>query len=213
MTKEAYEKALCQRQGNERTNLFSRATVAICGLGGLGSAIALMLARSGVGRLVVIDHDEVELSNIHRQQYRISQIGQKKTDSIKELIGEVNPYCDVITKNVIVTEENIGGLLAEADVVCEAFDKPENKAMLVNTMQTLFPEKPVVTGSGMAGFGDANAIRTKHITPTLTVCGDGVSDVATQGSLVAARVGICAGHQALSILARIEGLEREEDGR
>ena len=66
-TKEEWNNALEERHGKELHTAFSSATVAVCGLGGLGSNIAIALARAGVGRLILIDFDRVDITNLHRQ--------------------------------------------------------------------------------------------------------------------------------------------------
>ena len=81
-TKEAWDVALKERHGEELQEKFSAATVAICGLGGLGSNIAVSLARAGIGKLILIDFDHVDISNLHRQQYKADQIGIYKTEAL-----------------------------------------------------------------------------------------------------------------------------------
>lgn len=205
MTEKEFFDALINRQGEEKTRRFREAKVAICGLGGMGSLVALSLARAGVGELKLMDFDEVTLSNIHRQQYRLSQVGKAKTEAVAELVNEVNPFCRVVTENGRITEENVEAVLKGYDMVCEDFDNPQAKAMLTNEVLTRFPEKTLVACSGMAGFGEANRIRTKQIAKRFYLCGDGTSDVKEAGSLVAPRVTVCAGHQALMVLQLLAG--------
>ncbi|MBQ4037691.1 MAG: thiamine biosynthesis protein ThiF [Clostridia bacterium] len=199
-TKEEWNKALCRRHGEELQQKFSSATVAICGLGGLGSNIAMALARAGIGRLILIDFDKVELTNLHRQQYKASQIGRNKTEALAENLEEVAPFTELECHTVRLTEENAAHLLQEADVICEAFDKAEEKAMLVGIVLEAMPEKYLVAASGMAGLGSANTIRTRRVAKRFYLCGDGASDVSEAGSLVASRVMLCAAHQAHTVL-------------
>ena len=112
---------------------------------------------------------------------------------------------EVATSTVRVTEENIPSLLADADVICEAFDKAEAKAMLVNSVLEHFPDKWLVSGNGMAGKDSANLIRTRRIGRRFVLCGDGVSDVETSGTLFSARVMACAAHEALAVIRIIAG--------
>lgn len=177
-----------------------QAHVAVCGLGGLGSNIAIALARCGIGRLHLMDFDRVDLTNLNRQQYGIAQLGRPKPEALKEELLAINPYLDIRTDFVKLTEENIPELLAEDDYICEAFDVPEAKAMLTNCVLEHFPEKYLVGASGMAGFGNSNAIRTRQILPRYYLCGDGVSDIEHCGGLMAPRVMLCAAHQANKIL-------------
>ena len=192
--KEALEQALRERQGAELTARFSAAAVAVCGLGGLGSHIAGFLARAGVGRLILIDFDRVDLTNLHRQQYKASQVGRYKTE------GEAAPSLSLELRTVRLTAENVPSLLEGADVICEALDEAAAKAMLVNTVLEQLPEKLLVAASGMGGLGGANPIHTRRLTGRFYLCGDGVSDVADGIGLVAPRVALCAAHQAHMVL-------------
>ena len=76
--------ALEKKQGSVATAKLQAATVAICGLGGLGSNIAISLARSGIGKLILIDFDTVDITNLHRQQYKASQVGLPKAEALLE---------------------------------------------------------------------------------------------------------------------------------
>ena len=195
--------ALRLRHTPELQDKISRAGAAVCGLGGLGSNIAFALARCGIGYLHLIDFDCVDLTNLNRQQYLASQIGMPKPRALKEELLEVNPYLDIRTDFVRMTEENIPELLKEDQYICEAFDVPQAKAMLTNTVLERFPEKILVGASGMAGLGNSNGIQTRKILPNYYLCGDGTSDVQTCGGLMAPRVMICAAHQANQILELI----------
>ena len=199
-TKEEWNKALCERYGEDVQKKFSAATVAVCGLGGLGSNIAIALARAGIGRLILIDFDRVDITNLHRQQYKVNQIGKYKTDALFENLKEIAPYIDMELHTVRITRDNAEEFLKDADIICEAFDNAEAKAMLTNFVLETMPSKFLVAASGMAGFGSANSIRTRKITSKFYLCGDKQSDVDWEGSLVASRVMLCAAHQAHTVL-------------
>lgn len=201
--------ALEERQGKELTERFQSASAAICGLGGLGSNIAIALARSGIGKLILIDFDRVDLANLHRQQYKVSQIGKWKTLALQENLQEIAPYVEVETHTVRMTQTNTAGLLRGAAVICEAFDDPCAKAMLVNVVQEKLPEKYVVAASGMAGMESGNGIQTRRVTKRFYLCGDGISEVTEGRGLFASRVMLCAAHQAHMVL-RIFAGELEE---
>ena len=192
--------ALIARHGLDLHKRFSSATVAVCGLGGLGSNIAIALARAGVGRLILIDFDRVDLTNLHRQQYKANQIGCYKADALAENLLEIAPYTKVETVTSKITEENVADFLKDADIVCEAFDNAESKAMLVNGVLEQLPECYLVAASGMAGMDTPNTIKTRRIMKRFYLCGDGVSDVADTIGLVAPRVMLCAAHQAHTVL-------------
>lgn len=202
-TRREMDAAFDARFPEEFHRAVSEARVAVAGLGGLGSNIAVMLARSGVGHLFLVDFDRVDITNLNRQAYRIPHIGQYKTDALKSILEEINPYLEIETRCVRVTEENAAELFGGYPFVCEAFDRPENKAMLVNALLTRCPDATVVSGNGMAGYGDANAIRTEKVMRRLYVCGDQTTGVAPGAGLIAPRVAICAGHQANAILRLI----------
>ncbi len=199
-TKDEWQNALIQRHGEKLQAIISNATVAICGLGGLGSNIAMLLARAGVGKLVLIDFDRVEITNLHRQQYKADQLGVNKTDALKENIHEISPYTDVAAHTVKITEHNVEELLSDADIICEAFDNAAEKAMLTNYVLGNLKTKYLIASSGMAGLGTANSITTRKIAKRFYLCGDGTSDAANDIGLVASRVAICAAHQAHAVI-------------
>lgn len=204
-SREVMRDALNIRHGEDLQNKISAARVAVCGLGGLGSNIAIALARAGVGHLHLIDFDRVDLTNLNRQQYAVGQLGQYKTDALRETLSLVSPYCDVTCDTVRVTDENLPDLLKAEDYICEAFDRAEAKAMLVSGVLEHFPEKYLVAASGLAGLGSANTIQTRRVSQRFYLCGDGTSDSSVGLGLVASRVLVCAAHEANMILRLIAG--------
>ncbi len=198
--------ALAQRHGAELQEKFSAASVAVCGLGGLGSNIAIHLARAGIGTLHIIDFDCVDISNLNRQQYFPDQLGMPKSQALSATLSRIAPYCRITAHNVKLNEVNVPQLLADSDIIIEAFDNAEAKAMLVNTVLESFPDKFLIAGSGMAGMGSANSIVTRKVTDHFFLCGDGVSDVSGDMGLVAPRVAVCAAHQAHMALRIIAGI-------
>lgn len=204
-TREEMYAALEERHGAELQRKLSAAKVAVCGLGGLGSNIAIALARAGVGKLHIIDFDIVDISNLNRQQYFPEQLGQLKADALYDTLKRIAPYCEIVREQVKLDEDNIPKLLADDDIIAEAFDKADQKAMLVNCVLEKMPQKYLVSGSGMAGISPSNMITTKRIMKRFYLCGDGVSDVDDGMGLVASRVFICAGHQAHAIIRIIAG--------
>ena len=204
-TKEEFYNALVCRNGADYQKKFDEACVAICGLGGLGSNIAICLARAGVGNLILIDYDVVDVSNLHRQQYKASQVGMSKTEALLSNLKEINPYINIETKQIKMSEENAMELVEEADIVCEAFDDPVCKAILVNEVLEKAPDKYVLSSSGMAGFGSANLISTKKISKRFFLSGDSVSDVNDGIGLVSSRVMVCGAHEAHMVLRILIG--------
>ena len=204
-SKKEWMDTLNERHGSGLQQKISSATVAVCGLGGLGSNIAIALARVGVGKLILIDFDRVDITNLHRQQYKANQIGLYKTEALAENLLEIAPYVKTQTFTEMITEDNFANLLKEADVICEAFDNAEAKAMLVNGILEQLPECYLVAASGMAGMGTPNTIQTRKIMKKFYLCGDEVSDVADTIGLVAPRVMLCAAHQAHTVLRILAG--------
>ena len=177
----------------------------IAGLGGLGSNVAYSLARIGVGHLHLIDFDVVDITNLNRQQYFMEHIGMPKTDALKSLLLKINPYLDIRTDCVKVTEANLKELFEDAQIVCEAFDNPEAKAMLVNGILEYFPEKKLVSATGMAGYESSNTICTKRMMKNFYLCGDRVTEPTYGNGLMAPRVAICAAHEANMITRLLLG--------
>ncbi len=181
--------------------------VAIAGLGGLGSNIAVMLARIGVGHLLLVDFDSVEPSNLNRQSYYIRHLGMPKTLALQSQLAEINPFVSVETRTVRVEADNVAELFAGWDILCEAFDKPAAKAMLVSAALEKLPGVKIVAASGLAGFASANAIRTARPLERLYLCGDLETAAAVGTGLMAPRVQVCAGHQANTVLRLLAGIE------
>lgn len=209
-TKDDIWQALVTRHSAGVQERLRRAKVAVAGLGGLGSNVAVSLARIGVGHLHLVDFDRVELTNLNRQQYFLKDVGRYKTDALKEELLEINPYLDIRADCLRVTEENLGELFQEEEIICEAFDVPECKAMLVNGILERYPEKIVVSASGMAGYGKSNEIRTRRVTKHFYLCGDEISEAGGEMGLMAPRVVVCAGHEANLIAQIIIEKETEE---
>ena len=204
-TKNEWMDALIARHGHDLHERFSSATVAICGLGGLGSNIAISLARAGIGKLILIDFDRVDIANLHRQQYKANQIGLYKGDALAEILLEIAPYTEVTAVAAKITDKNFADFLKDADVVCEAFDNAEAKAMLVNGVLEQLPRCYLVAASGMAGMDTPNNIRTRKVMNRFYLCGDETNDVAGTIGLVAPRVMLCAAHQAHTVLSILAG--------
>lgn len=203
VTKEVLDRAFDERFPVRLKEKLQNASVAVAGLGGLGSNIAVSLARSGVGHLFLVDFDVVDVTNLNRQMYLIPHLGMPKTDALRDILAQINPWLDVRTRQVRVTPENVRELFSGWPIVCEAFDRPDQKAMLVGTLLSQCPDSIVISGNGMAGLGDANDIQTRQKLRRLYVCGDDTTGSAPGAGLMAPRVAICAGHQANKVLQLI----------
>ncbi|MEI8206001.1 MAG: sulfur carrier protein ThiS adenylyltransferase ThiF [Kiritimatiellales bacterium] len=172
------------------------ATVGIAGLGGLGSAIAVALARVGVGKLIIADFDVVEPSNLNRQQYFVDQIGMLKTDALVSNLRKINPYVQVEAHTLKLTQDNILPMFGTVDVMIEAFDRADQKAMLLQAFTAQKPDVPFIGASGMAGFGSEETIGVKKMGRNIYIVGDLETAAQPGCGLMAPRVGIAAHMQA-----------------
>lgn len=153
----------------------AKTTVAITGAGGLGSNCAMILVRAGFRKFILADFDVITDSNLNRQFYRPDQIGLVKVETLKENLLAINPGLEIVTHNTRVTEENIDDILAGADVVVEAFDGPESKALI---SQKMFADpRPYVCVSGIAGYGNADRIKTRELRNNNWLIGDGETGI------------------------------------
>ncbi len=208
--RQALEEALGARCGQEIQRKLRDSYVAVAGLGGLGSNVAAALARAGVGRLLLVDFDRVDISNLNRQHYFIKHLGMPKPEALKEQLLQINPWMKVETAFVKVTQKNTEQLFQNVQVVCEAFDRAENKAMLVNRVLELFPQKGLVCASGLAGYGRSNQIQTRKIGRNFYLCGDEISENLPGMGLWAPRAALCAAHQANAVLELLLGPQDTE---
>lgn len=186
-----------------------KTVVGIAGLGGLGSSVAIALARMGIGRLVLADFDLVEPSNLNRQQYFVHQIGLSKVNATRDNLAQINPYVEIEIHNVLLNEENTVSIFRSVDILVEAFDKPEMKGMLVNSFLSEYSDRPVVSASGLAGYASPNHIATRQLGKNLFIVGDLKSAAQPGWGLMAPRVGVAAHHEACKVLELILGEARE----
>ena len=182
--------------------------VGIAGLGGLGSVVAIALARIGVGKLILVDFDVVEPSNLNRQQYFIDQIGMLKAEALQQNLSKINPCVRVQVYNERLDRNNVGRIFREVDVIVEAFDRAEEKAMLINVVSEKMPDKYIVAASGVAGYGDNNEIKTVRFSSKIFIVGDQRTAAQPGVGLMAPRVGIAAHHQANTVLRILLGEEK-----
>ncbi len=173
-----------------------KATVGIAGLGGLGSAVTIALARVGIGTLILVDFDLVEPSNLNRQHYAVGDIGMAKADAMGRILEEINPYLNIVTHKVVLDRDNIPRIFQNTDIVVECFDRPEAKVMIMQTIAEALPNAYMIGASGMAGYGDSNSIQTMKLGEKIFMVGDFVTAAEPGRGLMAPRVGIAAHHQA-----------------
>lgn len=201
------EEDLFKRNVKGIAKKLKKAKVCILGLGGLGSNVAVLLARAGIGYLKLADFDIVEASNLNRQQYRISHIEMKKTEAIRTIIKEINPFVEIETLDIKVDRENILSIVGDIEIVVEAFDVAETKAMAIEELLTS-SNKILVSASGMAGLGSGKEIITRKVRDNFYLIGDNYSDYEEYSGIMSTRVMLCAAHQANVVLRLIVGEEK-----
>ena len=153
--------------------------VGIAGCGGLGSNCAMALARAGIGSLVIVDFDVVTLENLDRQYYFLDQVGQKKVLALRENIRRVNPDIDIKAHDLRLGPDEVVHIFKNCNLIIEAFDSADMKLMIIETVSERFPDKFIIAASGLAGYGNNNALRTRRL-GSLFICGDEVSEVSPE---------------------------------
>jgi len=186
-------KSIFSRNVPGMTKVLRTKCAAIAGCGGLGSNVATLLVRAGIGSLILVDPDKVEYSNLNRQQYFIEDVGKKKVDCLSHHLKRINPGINVVKFCERLSPENAEEILGNADLIVEAFDRAEDKCWLIDTCCKLFPQKPLICGNGLAGYGKTDEIKVTKV-GNIWFCGDGKSDLSE--GLCSARVTIVAAMQA-----------------
>ncbi len=186
-------------------NVLAQKTVGIAGCGGLGSNCAVALVRSGLGHIVLADFDVVDLSNLNRQYYFLDQIGKRKVDALTENLLRICRRVDISRHHLRLGPCEVKEIFAGCDLIVEAFDQADMKAMLIDTVLGEMPGIPLVVGNGMAGWGRNNSIRTLHTGENLYVCGDNESDIENGDPPLAPRVGVVSMMQANTALQILLG--------
>ena len=208
---EELEALMVARHGPGVHEKVKRARVGIAGCGGLGSAVATALARTGVGTLVLADFDVVEPSNLNRQQFFVDQLGRLKVEALSENLRRMNPYVRIEEHAVRQTRENIPEVFTGCDALAECFDDPAMKRAMTLAVRARMRATPRVTGSGIAGVGPSGAIRTRRVFENVWLVGDGQAAAGPGCGLLAPRVAVAAGHQANLILRVLLGEVGEVD--
>jgi len=197
-------KAFFSRHAPGLAEIFQSAVIAIAGAGGLGSNVAVLLARAGIGHLIIADFDLVEVHNLNRQQYFMDQIGRPKVEALRDNLTRLNPFSKYEIHKTRLTLGSSTEILGRAGVLIEALDTVESKTELAEAWMTSFPDKPIIMGSGLGGIGGSNEVRTEKISEELYVCGDGVSD-ADDVPPLAPKVALVAAMQANLALELVVG--------
>lgn len=182
-------------------------SVAVLGCGGLGSNAAAMLLRSGVRTLTLVDIDRVEADNLNRQLFFRDQIGTLKVEALAETLLRIDPDARLTLVSGLIDADSLPGMVEGVDAIVEAVDGAETKALIVDVCTRDFPDVPLVSASGLAGYGSANQIETVRVADALWVAGDFESDVRDAHALLASRVMVAAAQQAHAVIRLLLGLD------
>lgn len=179
------------------TAVLQRASAFIAGAGGLGSNVAAMLARAGIGRLVIADFDTVSYSNLNRQMFTVGQVGLLKVKALRDNLLQINPDLQIEIHPVKLDENNFMMVIPEnIDLIFECFDHPEAKASLTRFVLSQYPDVFYIAVSGIGGAGSLDTLKTTSRTPRFYLIGDGESDVRSGQGTLSTRVVTAAAMQA-----------------
>jgi sulfur carrier protein ThiS adenylyltransferase len=198
-----------QQDKNRIQEKLRKASVGIAGLGGLGSNVAIALARAGVGRLVIVDHDEVEKSNLNRQAYTVDQVGMRKTEALMQNIAKVNPDVDVTAYHHYLEPGKMAEIFSTVDVVIEALDSAATKAAFIEELSKKYPGKPLIAASGVAGIRGTERIAMRQ-SGSLYLVQDESAPSCDDSVVLAPKVGLFAHWQAsLALEILLEGINAD----
>lgn len=186
---------LFANQNPEYVKIWQNSVVGIAGVGGLGSNIAFSLTRAGIGKLIIADPDIVSTSNLTRQQYFLNQVGLPKVAALKDNLLNISPFTMVNPYPQKITPTNLSLIFGKVDILIEALDEAEEKQMLIENWQQLYPDKYLIGASGIAGVGKNELIHIEQI-GTLFLVGDGITEIENGVYPTAARVAVVANMQA-----------------
>jgi sulfur carrier protein ThiS adenylyltransferase len=184
-----------------------KSSVGIAGVGGLGSNVAVSLARAGIGRLVIVDFDSVEDSNLNRQYYFRDQIDMVKVEALKETIFRIDESIKVEVFNHRLTKDTMDRPFHNVDVIVEALDSADIKTLFIEEVMKKLPNIPVVGCSGVAGYGHCERIVTKKLGKLYMVYDEKAKD-SSEDVLMAPRVILMANWQANIVLEILLGEDK-----
>lgn len=207
------EKKFFSKHDPQILPLLRTSVVGIAGAGGLGSSVAVSLARAGIGKLIIVDFDRIEISNLNRQQYFWTQVGKVKVRALLENLRKINPFSEYVGYQRRITPKNVKSIFGKADLLIEAFDRAGQKQMLIESWIAHFPDRPIIAASGLSGWGRNQKIRQRRV-GNLYICGDEESEPARGISPMAPRVGIVANMQAnLAVELLVKMRQKNVQGR
>ncbi|MDO6564885.1 molybdopterin-synthase adenylyltransferase MoeB [Amphritea sp. 1_MG-2023] len=185
------------------------ATVLIIGVGGLGSPVAMYLAAAGVGRLVLVDDDCVELTNLQRQiVHRSATIGWSKVASAKDTLAALNPDIQVATINARLTDAELAKQVAEADLVVDCSDNFVTRFALNEAC--VKHKTPLISGAAIRLEGQVSVFDSRQDDAPCYRClyrdGDEESLTCAESGVLAPLVGIIGSVQAMEALKVLAGV-------
>lgn len=183
----------------------STKTVGIAGCGGLGSNVANALVRTGIGRLIIVDFDVVNESNLNRQFFFYHQIGEKKAFALQRNLKLINPNVDIEAFDQKLNRDSVIDVFSKADLIIEAFDQKEMKEMLIDSLLTNSFEKKIICASGLAGLDHCNELKIIEM-DSLILVGDFQTEVSIEEPPLAPKVYLAAAMQANIAIRVLLGL-------
>ena len=165
--KERYQKHLTLKEIGEEGQLKLKNSSVLCvGAGGLGSSVLIYLTAAGIGKIGIVDNDNVEKSNLQRQIiHETSALGQFKINSAKERIKRLNPNIDVLTFNKRITSENALEIIRTFDVICDCSDNFGTRYLINDACLIL--NKPLIFGSVQGFEGQVSVFNLHKNSPNL----------------------------------------------
>ena len=192
------------------------ATALVFGLGGLGSPIAMYLGAAGMGKLILVDFDNVELSNLQRQVvHSTADIGRPKVESAKDRIGTLNADVDIEIVNAKLDEKAIDNLVSKADVVLDGTDNFESRFAI--NRACFNNRKPLVSGAAIRFEGQVSVYHPGVDEQPCYQClyrdNHAVAERCVETGVIAPLLGIIGSVQALEAMKVVMGVGRDLSGR
>lgn len=191
------------------------ARVLIVGLGGLGSPVALYLAAAGVGRLVLADHDQVDLSNLQRQViHDQSRLGLNKAQSAQQTLRALNPHCQTEVVQGFLDAQALAHWVPQVDLVVDCCDNFATRQAVNRACVQL--QRPLVSGAAIGFSGQIAVFNCHPQSPCYACLYPELPEenlTCSQSGVIAPLVGLIGSYQALEAVKTIIGCGSVLDGR
>lgn len=195
-----FEDAISGYYTADQLSKVQSAKIGIAGAGGLGSNIAVCLARCGFKDFEIVDFDRIEAKNLNRQYYFLDEIGFAKVKAISDRLKRINPGIRAKNHKVRLTRKNITSYFQDRDIIFEAFDDAGSKMILLEAFGN--SDKALIFGNGMAGIKN-KALKIRKIKKNIYIVGDHETPVGKNNPPLAPRVTACAAMMASVALENI----------